>query len=331
MSGPEVTRVYDDPVLDAGVLEPGPLVEIGGWSAVARQGGTAVLPWRQCHLAATAAGVLAQASTVGLPPVRQIVVRVGKGRAANEADIAAAWNLLEPEAILLVAGANALGAGPTIARLAAAVDQPAVLVAQRARQRVARFRRRGPALPAPAPGLTALAAGDARLLRVDPGVFSPDAIDPATALLQQHLGVIPARVADLGCGAGHLGLWAALSAPDCTVLLADADARAVRCAEDNAQALGLGARTTTLWWSAEEPLPAQVDLVLCNPPAHAGAADSTQAAVAMFRSAVAALAPGGRMLLVANRHLPYERPLSYLGRVNPVADDGRFKVLELIP
>ena len=47
MSGPEpLPDGHQDPALDPGLLDAGPLLEIGGWRAVAALGGAALLHWR---------------------------------------------------------------------------------------------------------------------------------------------------------------------------------------------------------------------------------------------------------------------------------------------
>ncbi len=48
----------------------------------------------------------------------------------------------------------------------------------------------------------------------------------------------------------------------------------------------------------------------------------------MMRSTATVLKPGGRLLLVANRGLPYEAPLrAAFAAVEEIARDGNFKVL----
>ena len=72
------------------------------------------------------------------------------------------------------------------------------------------------------------------------------------------------------------------------------------------------------------------DAIVCNPPFHAqGAGERVDLGRAFIAAAADALRPGGRLLLVANRHLPYEGALA--GRFDApreiAARDG-FKVIE---
>jgi 16S rRNA (guanine1207-N2)-methyltransferase len=143
----------------------------------------------------------------------------------------------------------------------------------------------------------------------------------------------PRLVLDLGCGAGHLGLAALARWPLARAWFLDADARAVAAV---AQALSAGdprlrARAQVAWWDVAEPLPEPAfDAVLCNPPAHAGTQNDLTTARAMFRRAAAAIAAGGRLLVVANRKLPYEADLGHLGSLSCLAQERGYKVLALV-
>lgn len=344
MSGPARPLAdADDPALDPGVIADRPLVEWNGWQAVRRHGGTAILPWRGDHLAAVAAGVTTL--PVGaIPPgsIDQALVRIQKGRDATWADLMQAWNALADDGRLLVSGANELGIATWVKRLTQAVGQPGEVLANHSRARVALFRRRGgpadgwpidgaPQVPLwpPAPG-----GPPAPLIAVPPGVFSQGVLDGGTALLVSRLAEEPAaaRVLDLGCGSGHLGLNALLRWPQASAWFVDADARAIGAVRANlgSGCLGLAARATVAWWDVGEPLPADgFDLILNNPPCHAGSAHDLTIARAMFRCAAAALAPGGRLLVVANRQLPYEAELAASGPTAVLAQRGGFKLLVL--
>jgi 16S rRNA (guanine1207-N2)-methyltransferase len=68
-----------------------------------------------------------------------------------------------------------------------------------------------------------------------------------------------------------------------------------------------------------------------NPPFHAGRASEPDIGKAFVRAASSALKPGGRLLMVANRKLPYEHTLAQaFRRVLPVADQDGFKVIEAV-
>jgi len=347
MSGPARPLVEaDDPALDPGVIVDGPVVEWHGWCAVLRHGGSAVLPWRGDHLAAMAAGITTVGDGAELPTgsCAQALVRIQKGRDATWSDLAQAWRVLAEGGRLLISGGNDLGIATWVKRMGALLEQPGVVLANHSRARVACFRRTTQRLDAPVSnhqvplwppiwerGLQPAPIG-VPMITVPPGVFSHGALDDGTALLLARLAdELPAqRVLDLGCGAGHLGLHALLRWPSAQVWFVDADARAVAAVRGNLDTLTLAARATVGWWDVAEPLPATgFDLVLCNPPCHAGNHNDYTTAQAMFRYALAALSPGGQLLVVANRQLPYESDLVVLGTLDIPVQHGGFKILRL--
>ena len=72
------------------------------------------------------------------------------------------------------------------------------------------------------------------------------------------------------------------------------------------------------------------DAIVCNPPFHAlGRGDRPDIGRAFIAAAAAALKPGGRLWLVANRHLPYEHALGEgFAQVRTLAQNGGFKIVE---
>jgi len=80
-----------------------------------------------------------------------------------------------------------------------------------------------------------------------PGVFSWDHLDDGTALLLDHLHVVPdTDVLDIGCGGGIIGLAAARAGG--RVVMVDDDLLAVRCARAQRPACG---------WTTAATIPAQ--------------------------------------------------------------------------
>jgi 16S rRNA (guanine1207-N2)-methyltransferase len=70
------------------------------------------------------------------------------------------------------------------------------------------------------------------------------------------------------------------------------------------------------------------DAVFMNPPFHASRAASPEIGTGMIRAAARALKPGGRLFMVANRHLPYEAALAAaFSSAVEIARDRDFKVL----
>jgi 16S rRNA (guanine1207-N2)-methyltransferase len=320
-------------LLDRDVLAEGALCEFQSWRAARDRGGAAVLPWRASYAEAKSAGVEAVPEARALPDsgFSQCAVHLQKSRPATWSDLTAAWRMLEPGGRLLLCGGNELGIQSAVKRLAGELGQTQKILSNRAHARVALFVRdtgSGPTAPAP---LEITAHGCS--FETDPGVFSAKRLDAGTELVLESLeawsGPPPRRLADIGCGAGTLGLSALRLWPRSRAVLADADARAERCAARNAERLGIADRCETLWWDAFEPAPArQCDLVLLNPPFHQGKAVDLEPARRMFRALATLLGPRGRALIVANRRLPYEQDLRALGTMQVLREARGYKLLE---
>jgi 16S rRNA (guanine1207-N2)-methyltransferase len=135
-------------------------------------------------------------------------------------------------------------------------------------------------------------------------------------------------VLDIGCGAGALGTLAGLLSADARVLMLDADSEAVRSAIRTAREAGLThaeARTSDVGAAVGDE---RFDVVVTNPPFHVGKATDLNVPMQFILDAHTALRPGGRMYLVANRTLPYERAVeARFGNVTKAHDGARFKVL----
>jgi len=328
----------DELPLDPGVLAPTATLEFGGHRAAAHTDGVAILPWRSDWLAAEAAGVRAHPRLADLGEARfeQALVHLQKSRDATWTDLAQAWSRLSPGGRLLLCGGNELGVVSAVKRLGRELDQPLRVLANRRHARVAVFERTasaGPETPSPGRVDVPTADGEARAFQTAAGVFSARKLDSGTALMLDTLyrtDVTPKRILDLGCGIGALGLAALLRWPNAEATLLDADVRAIDCATANAACLGLSDRCSLAWWEAAEPLPAaDFDLVLLNPPFHAGKAVDLDPARTLFERLGEGLAKGGLALVVANRTLPYEHDLARIGQLTARAETRGYKVLEL--
>ncbi len=169
------------------------------------------------------------------------------------------------------------------------------------------------------------------LIAHSPNVFAGGRLDPAAALLAEAITVSEdALVADLGCGAGLVGLAAARLAPQGHVYLLDASYAAVRLAAANARRNGI-ANVTALAGDGLSLLRAggvRPHVIVTNPPFHAGQVHSRLVAARFMAGSAEQLAPGGRLYVVANRFLPYESTLrDHFAQVREVAGDTRYKVL----
>jgi len=159
-----------------------------------------------------------------------------------------------------------------------------------------------------------------------PGVFAWDRLDAGSAALIRAMEVIPGEaVLDLGCGAGLLALAAARRGGRVTAV--DADLRSVESAR---RTLATNQVTGEVLISdcAQAVLDRRFDVVLCNPPFHRGVCVEYDVAHQMVRDAATLLRPGGRMYLVSNAFLRYEREIGErFTKVKEVFRDRQYRVL----
>lgn len=146
-----------------------------------------------------------------------------------------------------------------------------------------------------------------------PGMFSHERIDPGSALLAEHLPKdLHGAIADLGAGWGYLSVEIAARCPKAKRIdLYEASHASAQAAEANMKRLAGATASTTRWLDAAGEDPRErYDVVVMNPPFHTGRSGDPDIGKAMIAGAWRLLKPGGRLLLVANVHLPYEAALA---------------------
>lgn len=158
------------------------------------------------------------------------------------------------------------------------------------------------------------------------GDFSADGSDPGSEMLVDALPKkLPGRVADLGAGWGYLS----------HSVLCRNGVRELHLVEAEYAALGRARRNISdsrarFHWAdvATFSITPSFDAIVMNPPFHSGRAADPSLGQTFIRAAARLLDRSGRLWLVANRHLPYERELRHHFRDSlEIAGNGRFKVL----
>ena len=167
-----------------------------------------------------------------------------------------------------------------------------------------------------------------------PGLFSWKSLDLGSRLLAARL---PADLsgcgADLGAGYGYLAREALQCAPGIRELhLVEAEGKALAAAQLNLADVAGTRRLHYHWADVTAGLPlARLDFVLMNPPFHAGRAPLPALGRAFVREALRLLKPGGRLLLVANRQLPYEAEIRSMGgEIGSAEETQGFKIIQAI-
>jgi 16S rRNA (guanine1207-N2)-methyltransferase len=165
-----------------------------------------------------------------------------------------------------------------------------------------------------------------------PGIFSYDRIDAGSELLASRLPTdFEGNAADLGAGWGYLSVQLIKASPRTNRIdLFEADHRALEFAKKNL-ARNCPDLATRFFWQdlAAEPVKEKYDLVIMNPPFHEAHAADPALGQAFIKAASSALRIGGRLLMVANRGLPYEPTLAAeFKESGEVCRNARYKILQ---
>jgi 16S rRNA (guanine1207-N2)-methyltransferase len=150
-------------------------------------------------------------------------------------------------------------------------------------------------------------ADHGRPLPQPPGRVRLDRIDPASALLAEHLPAdlaVPPTSAPVTATC-RASCWnaARITALD----LYEAEQRALALAELNLAPPPRSLPLRFLWRDVTAGIEPGYDVIISNPPFHTPSrADRPDIGQRFIAVAAQALRPGGRLYVVANRHLPYE-------------------------
>jgi 16S rRNA (guanine1207-N2)-methyltransferase len=276
-----------------------------------------------------------------------IVMRIPKGRKLARRWLVQALHLLKPEANLYIVGAKSEGIESITKDAAELFSSPPVVLGYKKGYRVYLLKKL-PSLDLPEWSYEAGIAPDTwhtfdvilpglncRVFSL-PGVFSYDRLDDGSAFLLDHLKVDQGeQILDIGCGYGILGL----AALELSGLYGHAD-----LVDNNLLAVA-SARRTFLYYSLQdkhsysifagdltEGLPRQnYSLVISNPPFHTGHKVDYTTSTALIQQASSILMPEGRLLLVANKFIRYEKIISdFFTKVELVAQNSRYHLLQAI-
>lgn len=166
-------------------------------------------------------------------------------------------------------------------------------------------------------------------------VFSREKLDIGTRFFLQHLPSLKpgAQVVDLGCGNGLLGVMAARTYADASVLFVDESHMAVASARANVESLVEGDDRCEfrVSYCLDGVHSESADVVLNNPPFHQQHAVGDEVAWKMFTESLRVLREGGELYVVGNRHLGYHNKLKRLfGQCETVASNQKFVILKAI-
>lgn len=166
------------------------------------------------------------------------------------------------------------------------------------------------------------------LLKSLPGIFSFDHIDEGTHLLLDQLEITPgSRVLDMGCGYGLIGLMAARLGAG-WVDMVDSSLLAVAAAKENLRdnniQMAKAFAGDILSWVRNE----RYDYILSNPPFHSGKEVVYDISQAFIQQSRDILRPGGKLILVANAFIRYDRLIGQIfGNVSSPVKTSKYHIL----
>ncbi len=258
------------------------------------------------------------------------LVLLGRSRALNELNLTRAWNALRPKGTLVVAGDKKGG----VAALRKWVAKQASIEGSLSKHHAITFwaKREGEEWSVPATVKT-VDGYDIPL-----GGFSTNGPDTGSRLLANHFdNRIRGRVADFGAGWGYLTMQLMEKSTHIAhVDLYEVDWNSVDAIDPNVSKITAAQPKTvpfkTHWCDLTREAPSgPYDWIIMNPPFHTSRAADPGLGQKFITAAASALPSGGRLLMVANRTLPYEAELQrQFRRTQMLEDRGGFKVLEAV-
>lgn len=248
-----------------------------------------------------------------------------RSRRMNEQNFARGWNSVQNGGTVVCAGEKTAGIQRLKKWAAERVDISGSLSKHHAQ--VFWLRKTGQDMPLP--GI----ACDVDGYRIEAGMFSADKPDTASQFLVDHFDDrIRGCVADFGAGWGYLSGELLKRADDVASLaLYEADYRSLEAAKYNLAEHD--EPPISFYWQdiPREFGEAQFNWVIMNPPFHTGRTADPELGKAFIGTAHRALMPGGKLLMVANTQLPYERGLKDSFRsFRQIAQQHGFKILEAV-
>jgi 16S rRNA (guanine1207-N2)-methyltransferase len=268
-----------------------------------------------------------------------VLIQIPKGRQLSRRWLVQAYNALAVGGNLYLAGSNKAGIQSVIKDTQGLYGSGKILAYKKG-NRVAHFTKKASHEPGPdwadAPGITPHTwvkffislSNQTFQIHSLPGVFSYDHLDEGTEMLLRISKIPPdAKVLDVGCGYGIIGLFAAANGAG-LVHLTDNNLLAVAACRET---LDQNHITNAQVFAGDllDPIASnKYDLILSNPPFHTGHAVDYQITQAMIGQSFQALNPGGQLIIVANRFIRYDRLIQYIfGNNTILAESGKFHVL----
>jgi len=274
------------------------------------------------------------------------LLTIPRERRFARALLANSWKALKPNGRLILAGATREGAKAVI-KDAQRIFGNVSNLGYRNHQRVAQFIK-GKELPDPLPkefqqiGIAPDTTHFIDIQRTEPnltlethpGIFSWEAIDAGTSFLLDNLVIKPdSTVWDVGCGYGIIGLSTAVAGAR-LVWMSDTNLLSVDYSGKNAVRNRLSEKVSIFSCDGLNTPPEinaaqSFDLILSNPAFHQGRRVDKTMSESLISSAPNRLTRQGRLVIVANRFLNYDKVMrNKFAQVTKIAENSKFHIIE---
>lgn len=256
-------------------------------------------------------------------PFAGALILIGKHRGENENMISRAASLCHQGAKIIIAGDKTNG----IASIKKRIAQKSPIEGSLAKYHATAFwMGNEPSLKdVKAPHAVSMPAG----FETAPGMFSPESVDKGSAILAKFIDKsIRGAVADFGAGWGFLAKVIAQNSAASSLDLFEAHWPSLEAAKINLQPIDRLPLVYHWLDITREPITRRFDWIVMNPPFHTGRKTEPALGEKFIEIAEEVLKPKGRLLLVANSGLPYEKKISaHFSNCKQLEKRDGFKIL----
>ncbi len=256
------------------------------------------------------------------------IIFTGKFRAFNESMVERAKSLTRPRGTILIVGEKKSG----INSLRKRIKSQGITIDSLSKYHslVFWFANQHPQNSKQAASVSSEFEQNHQKFRTGPGLFSSEKIDQGSAMLINYFDNISGHVADLGAGWGYLSWELCRKTNGVKGLdLYESEYHGIEASKNNLRQFGHRFPIQYYWTDiCNEQINTRYDQIIMNPPFHQDLALRHDLGQQFIKKAAEILKPQGKLLMVANQHLAYEKLMSqHFSRSKILVSANGFKVI----